>query len=334
MKISFLVTYYNQKKYVRQSIDSILAIEKPCDWEILVGDDGSNDGTTDVVKEYIAQYPENISLYIMDREPEKKYEIVRRSSANRLNLIDHMTGDFFCTLDGDDHYCHTGFVVQALKVFEENPQVSVVSFGYQKFTDKGNVLSEHALTAGLLDTAFYLESGLYTCAGACVYRNYMSQERKDFLHKLAYYDDNDIVINNLVYGPMYACSPIVYAYRQTENSTYNAMDWAEKIILNVQGYDVERQIIQGYDDALEKRYYYCLLWGYFLRKKLKRLLGEDKWQRYLQGCAKIPDSLTYRLLHCAEDPKYEASKLHKESLQLFKHRPKAALLVFFKCFLY
>ena len=54
MKVSFLVTYYNQKEYVKQSMESILAIDKPCDWEILVGDDGSTDGTIEGVNEYIS----------------------------------------------------------------------------------------------------------------------------------------------------------------------------------------------------------------------------------------------------------------------------------------
>lgn len=72
MKISFLVTYYNQKKYVKQSMDSILAIDKPCDWEILVGDDGSTDGTDEEVKKYISQYPDNIKLYVMPRDSKKK----------------------------------------------------------------------------------------------------------------------------------------------------------------------------------------------------------------------------------------------------------------------
>ena len=53
MKVSFLVTYYNQEKYVEQSLNSILAIEKPFDWEILIGDDGSTDGTIDIIKRYI-----------------------------------------------------------------------------------------------------------------------------------------------------------------------------------------------------------------------------------------------------------------------------------------
>lgn len=35
MKVSFLVTYYNQVQYVEESLNSILDIDKPCDWEIV-----------------------------------------------------------------------------------------------------------------------------------------------------------------------------------------------------------------------------------------------------------------------------------------------------------
>ena len=94
MKISFLVTYYNQKQYVAQSLESILAIRKPCEWEILVGDDGSSDGTQDVVREYIRRYPDNISLHIMPRDPAVKYAPVQRASANRINLLEKATGYF------------------------------------------------------------------------------------------------------------------------------------------------------------------------------------------------------------------------------------------------
>ena len=53
MKISFLVTYLNQETYVRQSMNSILTIEKPEEWEILIGDDGSLYRTRDKVDGYI-----------------------------------------------------------------------------------------------------------------------------------------------------------------------------------------------------------------------------------------------------------------------------------------
>ena len=68
MKVSFLVTYYNQESFVRESLDSILALEKPGEWEILVGDDGSSDGTAAAVREYVDADPEHIRLFVMPRE--------------------------------------------------------------------------------------------------------------------------------------------------------------------------------------------------------------------------------------------------------------------------
>lgn len=63
MKVSFLVTFYNQESFVEKALDSILAINKSCDWEILIGDDGSTDNTVELIKKYIGKYPENIFLY-------------------------------------------------------------------------------------------------------------------------------------------------------------------------------------------------------------------------------------------------------------------------------
>src|SRR5574344_362373 len=135
MKVSFLVTYYNQAQYVKQSIESILSIQFPCDYEILIGDDGSTDGTIDLINEYIYKYPTIISLYIMPRDNTQKYNSILRASANRLNLLSHATGDFFCTLDGDDFYCDTTFISEALEIFKQYPSISVCGFNYQLLTN-------------------------------------------------------------------------------------------------------------------------------------------------------------------------------------------------------
>ena len=295
MKVSFLVTYYNQEKYVRQSMDSILAIEKPFDWEILVGDDGSTDSTVEIVKEYMVQYPGQVFLYVMDREPGKKYEIVRRSSANRLNLVKHMTGNYFCFLDGDDCFNDREFVAQALEIYSRNKGISVVAFGYQRFSEENGVLDANVLPAGAVDTGAYLR-GRYVHAGACLLKNCFTQERLNWLQEIGYYDDNNILINNLHYGSMYAVDRPIYGYRQTDNSTFNAMNMAEQAVLNVQGWDVDRLLLPEHAQDLAVRYGVCLKQMYFLRHRLKTLLGAEKHERYLQGCRTIPNSMAYALL--------------------------------------
>ena len=69
MKISFLVTYYQQVVYVQESMESLLALKKPAEWEILIGDDGSTDGTVEAARAYADRDPAHIRLFVMDREP-------------------------------------------------------------------------------------------------------------------------------------------------------------------------------------------------------------------------------------------------------------------------
>lgn len=52
MKISFCITYYNQEQYVKDSIKSILSLEIPIDFEVLIGDDGSSDGTLNKIEAF------------------------------------------------------------------------------------------------------------------------------------------------------------------------------------------------------------------------------------------------------------------------------------------
>ena len=50
-KVSLIMKVYNGERYLREAIDSILA-QTFCDFELLILDDGSTDGSADVVGEY------------------------------------------------------------------------------------------------------------------------------------------------------------------------------------------------------------------------------------------------------------------------------------------
>lgn len=59
--VDILLTTYNSTKYLTEQIDSIIAQEYT-NWHLLIRDDGSCDGTLAMVKDYIASYPDKITL--------------------------------------------------------------------------------------------------------------------------------------------------------------------------------------------------------------------------------------------------------------------------------
>ncbi len=95
MKISVVVTSYNQKKYLVQTLDSVLA-QTLMPFEIIVCDDASTDGSQELIRAYVERYP---GLVKPIHQP-RNLGVTR----NRNTGIKAAVGDYITTLDGDDLY--------------------------------------------------------------------------------------------------------------------------------------------------------------------------------------------------------------------------------------
>lgn len=296
MKVSFLVTFYNQESFVKPAIESILSIEKPNKWEILIGDDGSTDRTKEECIKYVENYPDKIFLYTMPRLQSVSYDPVVRLGENKLNLVNHATGDYFCTLDGDDHFIDKRFLLEALDVFSSTPDISVVGFGYKRIID-GIYSKEYVLPRSeIIPRAEYLKS-MYIPAGACVFKMYRDAVRMDYLNNSGFFDDSIITANNLYYGDMYSIQRSVYGYRQNTGSIMTSMNMLETYIHNVQGYDLDSNVVrpENRSDVL-KRYAWAIIGLYLNKDIIIEQLDSQKIDMYLKETVKIDNSLTYKLL--------------------------------------
>ncbi|MEA9568020.1 glycosyltransferase family 2 protein [Polynucleobacter sp. AP-Nickl1-40-C4] len=95
IKHTILVICYNQEKFIRQALDSVLCEQiKP--HEIIIGDDFSTDGTRRILKDYKDKYPDIIKLVLN----EKNIGIF----ANLNNIVQWANGDVISFLSGDDWY--------------------------------------------------------------------------------------------------------------------------------------------------------------------------------------------------------------------------------------
>jgi len=282
MKISFIVTYYNQKNFVKDSLASILAIDFPCNYEILIGDDGSTDGTVDEIKRFCSKYPNIIKYFVMPRDNNITYDSILRVSANRLNALKHATGDYVMFLDGDDFYCDKDFVKLALEQFYKNNNIVACAFGYENYFPKGNKRKECFLPkVGLFDVKKYVER-VYTPSGAVVFRNIFDTEKIKLLEKNKIFDDNLITIFALQFGKLYCFKDVIYTYRQCDGSSWNSKNDAEKNLLNAMDFYIISTVSPKFKKELLKRQWFSINQIYRHRHVLYRLIVCEKYINQLK----------------------------------------------------
>lgn len=90
---SIIIPAYNREKLISATIQSVID-QTFTDWECIVVDDGSTDGTKDVIKGLIEK--DSRIRYIYQENAER--------SAARNNGINNARGEYICFLDSDDFY--------------------------------------------------------------------------------------------------------------------------------------------------------------------------------------------------------------------------------------
>jgi glycosyltransferase involved in cell wall biosynthesis len=93
--VTAVIIFLNGEKYIAESIESILA-QSYTNWELVLVDDGSTDGATDIARDYAARHPDRIR-YIEHENHEN-----RGMSASRNAGVSAGRGELVSFLDADD----------------------------------------------------------------------------------------------------------------------------------------------------------------------------------------------------------------------------------------
>jgi glycosyltransferase involved in cell wall biosynthesis len=93
-KLSVCVLTYNHAQFISGCLQSILDQETAFDFEILVGDDCSTDGTTEIITDFERRYPGKIKVFRRERNA--------GGSRNFIELHNAAKGDYVAHIDGDD----------------------------------------------------------------------------------------------------------------------------------------------------------------------------------------------------------------------------------------
>jgi GT2 family glycosyltransferase len=163
--LSVVVTFFNQRAFVADALESLLAQSRE-DVEIIAVDDGSGDGTSDVLR----RYDDRVKVLLL--------AVNQGISGARNSGAAHATGDYLIFLDGDDAFLPWALdvystigrarrpvvIIGSLQWFagelpraeERPPEVQFIEYRYYFMKDRS--LGAHGV-ATAVDTRFFRQVG-------------------------------------------------------------------------------------------------------------------------------------------------------------------------------
>ena len=123
IKVSVVVTTYNQQDTIARTLDSILRQECGFDYEIVIGEDCSTDGTLAVCREYARRFNGKIRLIANPRN--------KGLVDNYYDCLLQCRGRYIADCAGDDYWIDSRKLQKQYDVLERNPGVTLVHTDWQ-----------------------------------------------------------------------------------------------------------------------------------------------------------------------------------------------------------
>ena len=118
MRVSVVMTSFEHERYIARALDGVLA-QRGVDFDLLVGDDASTDGTRAVIAEYARAHPGVIRTFLPERN------LGNGGKAIFAELIEMARGDYLAVLDGDDYWTAHDKLLRQVAYLDEHPECSM-----------------------------------------------------------------------------------------------------------------------------------------------------------------------------------------------------------------
>ena len=208
--VSIVVPAYNVEPFLPSCVESVLAQTMP-DWELLLVDDGSSDGTGEIIREYEKR----------DKRVHGIFQTNAGAAAARNRALDAATGEYVAFLDSDDRYKPA--MLESLLDAEERENADVAACGAEVFPENGGEtellpIREQILLGPEAVTEYFLrgEQGLY-----CVWNKLFRRSLIGDIRFSPYTRGEDALFNAKVLqkcGKYVGIGPCLYDYRKREGS--------------------------------------------------------------------------------------------------------------------
>lgn len=140
--VTVCVVTYNQEKWIRQTLDSILAQETEYPFEVIIGEDHGTDGTRAICQEYVDKYANVTLLPLTDN---------LGVTANWIRCVQAGTGKYIMTCAGDDWWHNLKKIPLQVDFMEQHPECCLSHTDINEYReDTGRTISNLNAATGLV----------------------------------------------------------------------------------------------------------------------------------------------------------------------------------------
>jgi glycosyltransferase involved in cell wall biosynthesis len=193
---------YNCERYVADAIDSVLS-QTFRDFELIIVDDGSTDGTSAIVDKY--------------RERDTRVVVLRRPNGGIVSALNaglaQCKGDYVARMDGDDICISNRFAVQAAYL-DQNLNCVCVGGAFTGIDESGKPQGTFTFSRNKFTSfeTFPVRVAL-TCHPVAMFRRATLLAVNGYRNTFPHAEDHDLYLRIAHYGSIYNSDEVLFYYR-------------------------------------------------------------------------------------------------------------------------
>ena len=130
IQVTVWCSAYNHEKYIRKCLDGMVNQITNFQYEIIVRDDASTDGTQEIIREYIKKYPKLIMPIF-----EKKNRFKEGLDIHTTYLLPNARGRYIAFCEGDDYWTDMDKLQKQFDALENNQNLTMCVHTAQRISE-------------------------------------------------------------------------------------------------------------------------------------------------------------------------------------------------------
>ena len=296
-KITVIVMTYNQVNYIDQMMQSILAQKINIDFNVLIHDDCSDDGTYEKLLDYQKEHPNMIKII---RQESRKFLLDGFNMMIFNYVVPQVDSEYIAYCDGDDYWCDELKLQKQYDFMVAHPEYSMCFHSAYQLRPNNDMSSKWFIAdEGDIDISDLINDkpGICIATSSIFLKTNVFKDFSDWRKKYPV-EDVPMYITAAMEGKIHRLKDVMCVYRQFAVGSWSAQN-------------------QGNNERLIKHMSET--------KKAIMLFDEQTNQKYHDLVVQQVESCDFRIAYITRDLKTIFSKVNKRFVKRLKFKERFSL---------